>query len=147
MKTVRLTKDIEVEGLVVGDVMSVDELSAAAMVKRGVAEEYDAHAEEAQQATAAHAEYGGKPAATIDDIHDPEAHRDRRVQTVVRVGGPDPGPPRKPNAAQAPGDVVAHPGSDPVPAGPAPTEHKPRSKAAPGAKPVGGAAGGGDASS
>jgi hypothetical protein len=141
--TVKLTQDIESEGLVTGDVINVDKFSAAAMVKRGVAEEYDADSEpEVAREAAEPATYGGKPAETIDDIHDPDAQRDRRVQTAVRVGGPDPGPPRSPNPAQVPDPAVLEADSDPEP-----TEHKSGTKAASGAKPRGGDAGGGDTSS
>lgn len=150
MVTVKLLKDIEAEGLFEGDVISVDSLSAAGMVKRGVAAEYT-DADETAAEAGEPAEYAGRPAATIDDIHDPEAHHDRRVQTVVRVGGPDPGPPRKVNAAQAPGDIETDSADvQPDPATPpaevAPTEHKSRKKAASGAQPDGGDAGGGDGS-
>lgn len=135
MVTVKLTQDIEGQGLFVGDVMSVDKFSAESMIKRGVAEKYDADAQQPREVDEPAGEYGGKPAQTIDDIHDPEAQRDRRVTTVVRVGGPDPGPPQQPTAAQVP---------DPVAADKAAAPPKSSKKAASGAQPAGGDAGGGD---
>lgn len=89
MKQVKLTKALAGEGLAEGDVLSVDEFSAAALIKRGDAEEYVA--EEAPADAAAPAEeatYGGQPAATIDDIVDPDVARNKRVMTATVVGGP-----------------------------------------------------------
>lgn len=133
MITIKLTKDIPDQGLVAGDIMQVDKFSAASMVKREVAEEYNPE-QEAREVDAPSGEYGGRPAATIDDIHDPDAQRDRRVQVSVHVAAADPGPPQQPPAALVP---------DPA-AVPAKASSK---KAASGAEPVGGDAGGGDGNS
>ena len=61
MKLIELLEDIEHEGLVIGDVLRVDTLSAASLVDRGVAKLVD----EAETAIAETVE-------TIDDIVDPE---------------------------------------------------------------------------
>jgi hypothetical protein len=135
--TIKLTQDIEDQGLYAGDVMQVDKFSAASMVKRGVAEEYDPAAEEQDDGDDQVAEYGGQPAATIDDIRDPDAQRDRRVTTVVHVAGADPGPPASPPPALVP---------DPAPEEGGESPRKISKKAAPGAEPDGGDAGGGDSS-
>jgi hypothetical protein len=137
--TIKLTQDIEDQGLYAGDIMQVDKFSAASMVKRGVAEQYDPAEDElpAVLGDGQDAEYGGQPAATIDDIRDPDAQRDRRVTTVVHVAGADPGPPASPPPALVP---------DPAPEEGGESPRKISKKAAPGAEPDGGDAGGGDSS-
>lgn len=90
MKTVKLTQDLDYAGLAKGDILSVDELSAAGMIDRGVAEAYDA--EEQAQEAAPPVKYGGQESRTIDDIRDPEVTRMTGVQATTIVAAPDPGP-------------------------------------------------------
>lgn len=150
MQTIKLTQDIEHEGLAAGDVLSVDENSAAALVRRGAAEVYDpaapADVAEPQEAT-----YGDQEGVrTIDDIRDPQAARNRRVMSFATVAAPDPGPaPATP--AVAPADPAP---ADPDPAVTAATEPEAKApkrsgrtspeQAAPDAQSVGGDAGGGN---
>ena len=143
MQTIKLTQDIEHEGLAAGDVLEVDENSAAALVRRGVAVVYDpaaaADVNEPVEAT-----YGDQEGVrTIDDIRDPQAARNRRVMSFATVAAPDPGP-----AATAAAVAPAAPEPEPAPAktgrpktntGPAPAQ------AASDAQSAGGDAGGGTA--
>lgn len=85
MKTIKLTKTIEHEGLVEGDVISVDEFSAKALIDRQEAEAY-----EPEEGTAE-----AEPVRTIDDIVDPEVARNKRVMTATVVGAVDNGPVRR----------------------------------------------------
>lgn len=152
MQTIKLTKDIEHEGLAAGDVLSVDENSAAALVRRGDAEVYDPAAPdpgydgtnvvEAEPTT-----YGDQEGVrTIDDIRDPQAARNRRVMSFATVAAPDPGPV---SATAAEAEQVAEP--EPAPAEPAPSKRSARNaptvttseQAAPDAQSAGGDAGGG----
>lgn len=144
MQTVRFTKDIPHEGLAEGDVLSVDEHSAAAYVERKDAELYDAAAEAAkaaeERAAAGDADapqkesrYGGQPARTIDDITDPQAARNRRVMNFTTVAQADPGPAaatiaeaESADPAAVTDDVVpdadaSTSASDPAPTDPTPT--------------------------
>lgn len=93
MKLIKQLKDNPHEGIVKGDVRSVDEFSAATLIERGDAEAYDpdkaaaASTDEAREP----AKYGGQEAETIDDIVDPEVARNRRTMTATIVGGPSGG--------------------------------------------------------
>lgn len=87
MQTVKITKDIEHAGLHEGDLLSVDELSAAKLIERGDAEKLDAAETEAVERV-----------ETIDDIVDPAARRHKAVMTVSQVADADPGPQAKPKA-------------------------------------------------
>ncbi|OCB44750.1 hypothetical protein A5721_18950 [Mycobacterium vulneris] len=98
MKTIKLSQDIEHEGLVAGDVLSVDDNSAAALIRSGRAEEYDPQKAPAADTTNVVPEpevttYGNQEGVrTIDDIRDPEAARNRRVMSFATVAAADHGP-------------------------------------------------------
>lgn len=134
MKTIKLTQDIEHEGLVAGDVLSVDDNSAAALVRRDLAEVYEPAAA-ADAAEAKSTTYGDQEGVrTIDDIRDPQAARNRRVMSFTTVAAPDPGPAAS-TTAEAPAEPAvraARPKTSTTPA-----------QAAPDAKSAGGDAGGG----
>lgn len=149
MQTIKLTKDIEHEGLVAGDVLSVDENSAAALVRRGDAEVYDPAAPDPGDdgTNVVEVTYGDQEGVrTIDDIRDPQAARNRRVMSFTTVAAPDPGPV---SAAAVEAEQVAEP--EPAPAEPAPSKRSARNaptvttseQAAPDAQSAGGDAGGG----
>lgn len=149
MQTIKLTQDIEHEGLVAGDVLSVDENSAAALVRRGAAELYDpaTPAAETNVIEASATVYGDQEGVrTIDDIRDPQAARNRRVMSFTTVAAPDPGPV---SATAVEAEQVAEP--EPAPAEPAPSKRSARNaptvttseQAAPDAQSAGGDAGGG----
>lgn len=124
MQLIKLTKAIEHEGLVVGDVLSVDERSAAHLIKEGEAEEYEPKAAD--------------KVPTIDDI--PSTAKGRTaVMSAVRVGSPDPGPASK-TVEEVPAGTVL---DDEAASLPKKTAAK-TPPAAPGAEPAGGDAGGGD---
>lgn len=80
LTTIKLTKDLT-DGLAEGDVLTVDGLSAAALIERGDATEHTPGAASETDAE-----------ATIDDIEDPEVARNRRVMAFKTVAAPDPGP-------------------------------------------------------
>ena len=120
MKTIKLSQDIEHEGLVAGDVLSVDDNSAAALIRSGRAEEYDP-----QKARSATADVAAEPSATtygeqegvrtIDDIKDPQAARNRRVMSFATVAAADHGPvAADPAAAEAPADADGEPDAEVV---------------------------------
>lgn len=145
MKTVKLTKDVEHEGRRKGDVVSYDELSAAALIKRGDAEEYEPDKAD----TAERVE-------TIDDIVDPAVVRNKRVMTATVVGAADAGPVRR-APDDDPADAPVEP--DPLTATPEQDVQSPTVKAAnarrgrggselaaPAADAAGGDASGGDGS-
>lgn len=121
MQTIKLKKDIEHEGLVAGDVLSVDDDSAAALVRRGDAEPYEPDAPAASAARDTEHEvkpttYGAQDGVrTIDDIRDPQAARNRRVMSFTTVAAPDPGPVAATVDEAEQGDP-AEPESDPEPA-------------------------------
>lgn len=97
MKTIKLLQDIEHEGLVEGDVLSVDDNSAAALIRSKRAEEYDPQAPAADTTNVvpepAVTTYGDQEGVrTIDDIRDPEAARNRRVMSFATVAAADHGP-------------------------------------------------------
>lgn len=147
MQTIKLTQDIEHEGLAAGDVLSVDENSAAALVRRGAAELYDPAAP-ADVAEPKEATYGDQAGVrTIDDIRDPQAARNRRVMSFTTVAAPDPGP-----APAAPADepsesepVAPTPEPEPAPAKTGrPKTNTGPAQAAPDAQSAGGDAGGGN---
>lgn len=144
MKTIKVTKEIPGEGLTPGDVLSVDEFSAAALIERGDAEEYQPEGGD------------GEHVETIDDIVDPDVARNRRQMTATIVGGPSNGgatlpspapattdpaaPAESPDPLTATPDAVSHSGSTPTgKAG----KDKGSELAAPGLNPAGGDAGGG----
>lgn len=129
MQAIKLTKDIPGDGLAKGDIVEVDAFSAAALIKRGDAEEYDP----AKAAADTRAEGGEELSGlTIDDIVDPQVARNRRTMTATIVGGPGTGP--SPAV-----DVETE-----APAAPRPTGKPTRPEMAPpGANPAGGATGGG----
>ena len=141
MQTIKLTQDIEHEGLAAGDVLEVDENSAAALVRRGVAVVYDpaaaADVNEPVEAT-----YGDQEGVrTIDDIRDPQAARNRRVMSFATVAAPDPGP-----AATAAAVAPAAPEPEPAPAKTGrPKANTGPAQAASDAQSAGGDAGGGTA--
>lgn len=163
MQTIKLTKALAAEGLAEGDVLSVDEFSAAALIDRGDAEAYDPAAEAAttDSEPAEETKYGGQPAATIDDIVDPAVVRNKRVMTATIVGAVDAGPVRR-SPDDNPADAPVEPDVPVEPETPeavqSPTVKAANAKrakaaasnspelAASGAQPDGGDAGGGDAS-
>lgn len=119
MQLIKLTKDIEHEGLSAGDVLSVDERSAAHLIKVGEAEEFEPETVEKVE--------------TIDDIPSTAKRVGApAVMSAIRVGSADPGP-----------VVAVQPETPTLPVKKADT--KPAS-AASGAQPAGGDAGGGDTS-
>lgn len=149
MKQIELTADIAHEGLVEGDVISVDALSAASLIKAGKAKEYEPpEAGAARQAGEEEPTYGGQPAATIDDIVDPGVEAQRGVMTVSVVAAADHGRKAAPvtGAEQPPAEAEpAPPSAGEPPAADPPAPHKGRAKAgaaanreASGAEPVGG---------
>jgi hypothetical protein len=142
MVTVKLTKDITHQGLSEGDVLSVDKFSAATLVERGDAVEYEAAG--VTERTSEPGRYGGQEAETIDDIHDPDVERDRRVQVVTRVGVADRGPALPPE----PDDTAPVTEDTPTPSRTksAKAAGKGSAPEASGAQPAGGDAGGGDGS-
>lgn len=95
MKTIKFTKGTEAEGRAEGDVVSVDERSAAAFIERGDAVPYDDVPE-----------LDSVP--TIDDIVDPGVARNRRHITAIVVGGPGVGAPT-PAKKAAPAAVSPRP--------------------------------------
>lgn len=102
MKQVKLLQDRPEAGLVEGDIVSYDELSAASVIKRGIAEEYDPEADAAADGEAAETPtYGGQPAATIDDIVDPGVARQKGVMAFSVVADTDPGPRKSPGVTAA----------------------------------------------
>lgn len=116
MQLIKLTKAIEHEGLSAGDVLSVDERSAAHLIKVGDAEKFQPEAVDKVE--------------TIDDI--PSTAKPRHaVMSAVHVGSADPGP-------VAPTTEAA---TDPPPVKKTAAQKPP---AASGAQPAGGDAGGGD---
>lgn len=142
MQTIKLTQDIEHEGLAAGDVLSVDENSAAALVRRGVAVAYDPAAP-ADVAEPQGATYGDQEGVrTIDDIRDPQAARNRRVMSFATVAAPDPGPaPTTP--AAAPADPAVTAAAEPEAKAPKRSGRTSPEQAAPDAQSAGGDAGGG----
>lgn len=159
MKTVKLTQDLEHEGLCADDVLSVDDFSAASMIERGVAAEYDAAADtDTTTAAGEPARYGGQEARTIDDIRDPQAARNRRVMNFTTVAAPDPGPVSRTVAEAESTDVAdTTTGDDVTPEADTPPAPSPSGRnrpargrstdpelAAPAANAAGGDAGGGD---
>jgi hypothetical protein len=132
MKLVQLTKDMAHQGLSEGDVLSVDERSAKALIDRGDAAEYKPPTE------------GAKKEETIDDIPS-TANRGRAVMSAVRVGSADPGPVAATvaEAEDAPAAEADAAGPTPAPTS-QPQKRSPKSgPAASGAQPAGGDAGGG----
>lgn len=104
MQLIKLTKAIEHEGLSIGDVLSVDERSAAHLIKAGEAKEFTPKTVDKVE--------------TIDDI--PSTAKPRSaVMSAVRVGSADPGPvaptddpattPKKSAAKQPPAASGAQP--------------------------------------
>jgi hypothetical protein len=114
MKLIKLLEDIEHEGLVVGDVLKVDTLSAASLVERKVAELVEEAEDEAAEVV-----------ETIDDIIDPELVKLRAaVMTSSVVGAADPGPvavTRSPDDAPADAPVVPVSSPATTPTAPSPT--------------------------
>lgn len=94
MQAVELTKAIPAEGLAEGDVIEVDELSAASMIAAKKAKAYEAGSETAAADALEEVQYGGQTVRTIDDIVDPDAKRMKGVMHVQRLVGADPGPAR-----------------------------------------------------
>ncbi|WP_431231530.1 hypothetical protein ACQ856_18380 [Mycolicibacterium psychrotolerans] len=97
MKTIKFKQDVPHEGLAVGDVLEVDDNSAAALIRRDLAEEYNpASAAEAgtNVVEVQSGAYGTQDSGvrTIDDIVDPQAARNRRVMSFTTVAQADPGP-------------------------------------------------------
>lgn len=147
MKTIKLSQDIEHEGLVAGDVLSVDDNSAAALIRSGRAEEYDPQKPPAADTTNVVPEpevttYGDQEGVrTIDDIRDPEAARNRRVMSFATVAAADHGPvAAEPAAADV--DAEDTKASRPKPGRPSTATSS--AQAAPDAKSAGGDAGGGN---
>ncbi|AYB69358.1 hypothetical protein SEA_GRAVAILLIA_16 [Mycobacterium phage Gravaillia] len=133
MKTVKFVKDNPGEGLCAGDVLEVDDNSAAALIRRGEAEEYNPQAVDDARVAEPRTFGDQEGVRTMDDIRDPQAARNRRVMSFTTVAAPDPGP-TAPEAAETV--------SAPQPAA------KPRTRpaqAAPDAQSAGGDAGGGNA--
>lgn len=95
MQLIKLLKDIPAEGFAEGDVISVDEFSAASLIKREFAQEY----------TTPDGTPEGKPVRTIDDIVDPEVARNRAQMTATIVGGEDLLAQEAPDAQSAGGDA------------------------------------------
>lgn len=118
MKTIKLSQDIEHEGLVAGDVLSVDDNSAAALIRSGRADAYDPEKVSAADTPNAVPEpvvttYGDQEdVRTIDDIRDPEAARNRRVMSFATVAAADHGPVAAEPGASA--DVTAEPEAEVV---------------------------------
>lgn len=111
MKTIKLAQDIEHEGLVAGDVLSVDDNSAAALIRSGRAEAYDPQAPAADTTNVVpeptSTTYGDQEGVrTIDDIRDPEAARNRRVMSFATVAAADHGPVAAEPAAEPEAEVV-----------------------------------------
>ncbi|ABW88411.1 tail assembly chaperone [Mycobacterium phage Evanesce] len=134
MKTVKFVKDNPGEGLCAGDVLEVDDNSAAALIRRGEAEEYNPQAVDAVRVAEPRTFGDQEGVRTMDDIRDPQAARNRRVMSFTTVAAPDPGP----AVAEAADESV----SAPQPAA------KPRTRpaqAASDAQSAGGDAGGGNA--
>lgn len=104
MKQVKLLQDRPEAGLVKGDIVSYDELSAASVIERKIAEEYDpskdADGDGVDDATEAPT-YGGQKAATIDDIVDPGVARQKGVMSFSVVADSDPGPHKSPGVTAA----------------------------------------------
>lgn len=144
MKTIKLSQDIEHEGLVAGDVLSVDDNSAAALIRSGRAEEYDPQKPPAADTTNVVPEpevttYGDQEGVrTIDDIRDPEAARNRRVMSFATVAAADHGP-----VAAETAEADTSKASRPKPGRPGSTTTS-SAQAAPDAKSAGGDAGGGN---
>jgi DNA helicase TIP49 (TBP-interacting protein) len=144
MKTIKLSQDIEHEGLVAGDVLSVDDNSAAALIRSGRAEAYDPQAPADDTANVVPepkvTAYGDQEGVrTIDDIRDPEAARNRRVMSFATVAEADHGP-----VATEPAEADTSKASRPKPGRPGTTTTTPSVQAAPDAKSAGGDAGGGN---
>lgn len=143
MKLIELTKDIPHEGLSEGDLLSVDERSAKALIDRGDAKKYEPSSTDAAEKV-----------ETIDDIPS-TAKRGRAVMSAVRVGAADPGPVASTvaEAEDAPDDtsVPAATVDDPLPETSRDAATQPAKKAAAkkppaasGAQPAGADAGGGN---
>lgn len=149
MKTIKLSQDIEHEGLVAGDVLSVDDNSAAALIRSGRAEVYDPQKPQAADTTTnvvpepEVTTYGDQEGVrTIDDIRDPEAARNRRVMSFATVAAADHGPVAAEPAATADVDAEDTKASRPKPGRPSTATSS--AQAAPDAKSAGGDAGGGN---
>jgi hypothetical protein len=134
MKLIQLTKDMPHQGLSEGDLLSVDQRSAKALIDRGDATEYKPPTDAAEKVE------------TIDDIPS-TAKRGRAVMSAVRVGSADPGPvaPTVTEAEDAPPETEEDRALAAVQDIPMPKKSAAdKPPAASGAQPAGGDAGGGN---